>query len=319
MATAGDGLPNYAQLLDRTDAPPGSTWGLFGEGDEIGAANLLTPDRAVRAASLVRRGVAFSLDHPVNAFELRRPLAKHTILSSPVSNDDYLDEFYLQGSSQIDGLRHFTGGGHGFYGGVPGERLVTGDPTLGVNRWADRCLVGRGVLVDVARHREAAGEPLRHEPLGDPISVELLEEVLAAQRTQLEPADMLLIRTDYRSHYERAKGTPTQGFGAGLAQADETLAWLWDHSIPLIAADNVAVEALPVWKDSPRRTDDSYASGLMHGDIIGHLGMIVGELWNLDDLAADCAQDHIFEFMLVVKPLNLVGGVGSPPNATAIK
>jgi Putative cyclase len=147
----------------------------------------------------------------------------------------------------------------------------------------------------------------------------LIEEVLDAEKTKLEPADMLLLRTDYRSHYERAKGTPTQGYGAGLAQTESSLAWLWDHRIPLIAADNVAVEALPVWKDSPRRTDDSYASGLMHGEIIGHLGMILGELWNLDPLAEDCALDGVYEFMLVVKPLNVIGGVGSPPNATAIK
>jgi hypothetical protein len=57
----------------------------------------------------------------------------------------------------------------------------------------------------------------------------------------------------------------------------------------------------------------------MHPQLIALLGMVVGELWRLDELAADCAGDGIYEFLLVVKPLNVVGGVGSPPNATAVK
>lgn len=318
MTTNSDSLPSYKELGADHTTPEGSTWGLFGADDEIGAPNLITAEMVVQAAALVRRGATFSLDYPINHFQLRRPQAEHTILADGVSNDDFLDRFYLQGTSQIDGLRHFAAD-TGFYGGRRGEQLIVGDPTLGINRWADRCLVGRGVLADVARYCADQGRPLAHEPLGDPIPVDLIDACLAAQGTALRPGTMLLLRTDYPSHYRRARGTATQGFGAGLAQAPETLAWLWDHRIPLIAADNVAVEALPVWKDSPLRTDDSYASGLLHGALIGHLGLVVGELWDLEALAADCRNDGVYEFMLVVKPLNLIGGVGSPPNATAIK
>ena len=97
------------------------------------------------------------------------------------------------------------------------------------------------------------------------------------------------------------------------------LVWLWDHRIPLIAADNFAVECMPVAADSPLADGDALGGGLLHPHVIALLGMVVGELWKLDDLAADCAGDGVYEFMLVVKPLNLVGGVGSPANATAIK
>lgn len=64
---------------------------------------------------------------------------------------------------------------------------------------------------------------------------------------------------------------------------------------------------------------DSLGSGLLHPHLIALLGMVVGELWKLDDLAVDCAADGVYDFMLVVKPLNLTGGVGSPANATAVK
>ena len=90
------------------------------------------------------------------------------------------------------------------------------------------------------------------------------------------------------------------------------LAWLWDHRIPLIAADNFAVECMPVSADSPLGDGDALGGGLLHPHLIALLGMVVGELWKLDDLAADCAADGVYEFMLVVKPLNLIGGVGSP-------
>ena len=49
------------------------------------------------------------------------------------------------------------------------------------------------------------------------------------------------------------------------------------------------------------------------------LGIVLGELFNLEALAVDCAKDNVWECMVTIKPLNLVGGVGSPPNAAAIK
>jgi hypothetical protein len=58
---------------------------------------------------------------------------------------------------------------------------------------------------------------------------------------------------------------------------------------------------------------------MMHQQLIALLGMAIGELWRLDELAEDCARDGIYEFLVVSKPLNLVGGVGSPANAVAIK
>ena len=55
------------------------------------------------------------------------------------------------------------------------------------------------------------------------------------------------------------------------------------------------------------------------GNIIGLWGMPIGEMFQLDELAAACATDGRYEFFLTSAPLNKRGGVASPPNALAIK
>jgi kynurenine formamidase len=336
MAAIGQRLiPSYRELLARTDAPAGSCWGVFGEGDELGAVNFLTPDRVRAAAAAVRRGAVFSLDYPADAFPgpVRfRPPPVHVV--NAIGNrpdgtyghidpsdaslvlDDYLDGFYLQCASHIDSLRHIVHPEHGFYGGVQRERMVAGDPTIGVNRWADSGIVGRGVLVDVAGYRERQGRPLDHAA-AESVGPALLDATLSDQRTELQLGDMVLIRTDYpRYHAAHLDDDQAARHTAGLPQTHETVAWLWDHQVPLVAADNIAVEN--TLSSEPSELGEGRA-GRLHAALIPLLGMVVGELWRLDELAADCRQDGVYEFMLVVKPLNVIGAVGSPANATAIK
>lgn len=103
---------------------------------------------------------------------------------------------------------------------------------------------------------------------------------------------------------------------SGIAASHEMLAWLWDHHFSVVASDTIAVESEPAVAGSPF----TWAfHGMMHQELIPLLGLCLGELWRLDELAADCAEDGVYEFMVVAKPLDLVGGVGSPPNATALK
>ena len=269
----------------------------------------------------MRRGAVFSLDYPLDAFmpSPTRPPARHSIVEmGPGWRDDYLDSFYLQQTSQVDGLRHAAHPVYGFYGGTSADRLVPGDPTIGINRWAERGVVGRGVLVDTARYREAQGRPLDHDA-GEPITPELLNATLAAQGSHLEQGDMVLLRTNYPSHFRARPPTADTIRSAGLVQSHPMVSWLWDQHIPLIASDNFAVECIPPSPESPFPASADGYGGLVHPQLIALLGMVLGELWRLDDLATDCAADGIYEFLLVVKPLDVIGGVGSPPNATAVK
>jgi len=327
-------MRRYEELLQRTDGPPGSSWGEWGPGDEVGTLNFSGPAQVVRAASLVRRGVAFNLDLPLTALDpalsSHRQAARHTIFRlSDDHRDDRLEHLYLQGSSQIDGLRHFRHFAHGWYNGASDTDIDVGSPTLGINRWADRGIVGRGVLIDMERHLVATGV--------DPAAVHsypvsLVEQAARRQGVQWEKGDMLLLRTGWLARYlaEDPAGQDSMRRNMqspGLEQSHETAGWLWDHGIALVASDNLAVECFPPVPDSPFITPEEAAgvapriihTGLMHRILIPLLGYCLGELWFLDDLAADCAAEGIWEFLLTAKPLNLPGGVGSPANALAVK
>lgn len=323
------GLRSYAELRARTDGPAGSSWSVFGANDELGTLNFITQGAVRKAAAVVRRGAVFNLDCPLEEFDppvaAHRRSHRHTLVSYRANRlDDYVDSLYLQVSSQIDGLRHQRHHLHGFYNGVPDEDIGPGLPRLGVNRWAERGgIVGRGVLLDVERHLARHGVRI-DQRTGPPIDVDLLAAVASEQQVQLSPGDSLLIRTGWLGFYRGLTAEEKAAIRAdlrctGIVQSHEMLAWIWDHRLAMVAADNVGLEVVPAVSTSPFRTPDGYAPELMHPEMIALLGLIVGELWSLDELAADCAADGSYEFLLVAKPLHLAGGVGSPANAVAIK
>jgi hypothetical protein len=325
-------VPTYEELTRRVDGPPGSSWGLFGPGDQLGTLNFLTPERTAAAAGLVRRGATFNLDHPLNTFVpslagTRPPTEHHIFSNNPHHRDDWLDSFYLQSTSQVDGLRHIRHPRHGFYGGVPDDAVDVGTADLGIQLLAEKSIAGRGVLLDAVRYYESDGRPLDFGTLTriTPADLDGMAELCGVT---LQPGDIVLLNTGFAESW--IASTPEQraarSGGTGLDQSEEMLAWLWDHQIALMASDNGGLESFPVNPDSgwvdpdePPPPRGPSHNGMLHRPLIGLLGMIIGELWKLDELAADCAGDGVYEFFLTVKPLNLVGGVGSPPNAIAIK
>lgn len=327
-------LPTYAELADRPDGPAGTAWGLFGKDDELGTLNFLTPARAKRATSCVVTGQYFSLDLPVDAFGSRLTAARgapehHVFAANDFHRDEYLDRYYPQGSSQIDGLRHFGHPDHGFYNGAAAERLWAGDSLLGIDKLADHGIVGRGVLVDVHRYLESIGDPIDcWQARGIPVDV--VEAAAEDQGVVFEPGDILILRFGWAHEFLTTSDPRTDGapvVSVGLAQDVRTIAWLWDHRFSMIAADNIAVEAWPPTiqpelLSAGERSGDSpliSQSGLMHRVLIPLLGMVIGELLDLEALAAACAADGRYDFMLMASPLNLPGGVGSPANAIALR
>ncbi|SHK51587.1 Putative cyclase [Pseudonocardia thermophila] len=327
------GIPDHAELSQRTDAPPGSAWGLFGPDDQLGTLNFLTEERTAAAARLIRRGATFNLDYPLNTFVPSlagtRPATEHHIFSNnPNHRDDWLDSFYLQSTSQVDGLRHIRHPRHGFYGGVPDEAIAVGTPDLGIQLLAEKAIAGRGVLLDAVSYFESIGEPLEFTTMVR-LTPEHLDAIAEHCRVTIEPGDIVLLRTGFAEEWVRRtpeqRAEPREG-GTGLDQSDAMLAWLWDHRIALMASDNAGLESYPVnpasgWidPDEPPPPRGPSHNGMLHRPMLALLGMVIGELWKLDELAADCAADGRYEFFLTVKPLNLVGGVGSPPNAIAVK
>lgn len=324
-------MPSYDDLL--ASDPPGSAWRHFGPGDELGTVNFLTPERVAAAARTIRTGRRFGLDYPIDAFEpyptgTRKPIEHHVFANNAYHRDDWVDSFYLQSSSQLDALRHIGHPQHGFYGGLPAARNTEDSIELGIHVYAEAGIAGRGVLLDLPRFFAREGLDYDTERT-IPVDAAMLDRIAESQGVRFDGGDLLLLRTGWAERFlaktlEQRAVTPWR-LSPGLAQRENVLRWLWEHEIALVAADNLAVEADPVLESDfrlpgerpPERGVDH--SGMLHRPLIALLGMAVGELWRLDELAGACAADGVWEFFLTVKPLHLRGGVGSPPNAIAVR
>ena len=328
-------VPSYAELLQRTDGPAGSSWGVFGADDELGMLNFLTPEATLGAARLVRTGRTFNLDYPINAFVpsiagTRPATAHHLFANNPNHRDDWLDSFYLQSTSQVDGLRHIRAPQHGFYNGVGDDQVSLAwpdRPALGVQLLAEKAIAARAVLLDAKRHFETRGEEWRLDR-PRPLTPDDLDAIASAQGVEIRPGDIVLLHVGWARWWLGAGDEERRGRTGtpGLAQSFDMLEWIWDHRIALFAADNSGLEGSPKLPDSGLFLPDDPApergpnhNGGLHRHLIPLLGLIIGELWDLDALAADCAADGRYEFFLTCSPLNVVGGVGAPPNAIAIK
>lgn len=316
-------LPSYDELPISPDKPPRSAWGVWGDDDELGAINLLTPDRVRDGVSCARQGKVFSLnwdlEMPDPPFYGRGPLT-HTVTGGGDGHDDHYDDFYPQQSSQWDALCHVGHTQHGYYNGrTPADFTGRAGARNGIEHWARRGIVGRGVLLDLPRYYAAVGQPWEPNRTYE-IAPGDLVRVAAAQRTELKPGDILLLRTGWMAWYstldragreEVARTAMEQSIQVpGFANGEEMARFLWDSHFAAAATDTSTFEAWP---------HEFVVGQYLHMDVLALLGIPIGEMWFLDDLAADCAADGIYEFLLTSAPLNIVGGVGSPPNALAIK
>lgn len=317
----GFSLPAFDQLHGDHKRPAGSSWGLFGERDEVGTVGLLTDDKVRQAATLVRQGKVFSLnwdlDSPAPAI-LGRESLEHEVIPQDAGFDDRYRNFFPQASSQWDSLAHVRHPLHGFYNGFErGEVDGTRGRHLGIDNWARRGIVGRFVFADVGEYRRRNGSPIDCSQR-TAVAAEEIGHVLESQGTELQGADILLLRFGWIKWYndldDAAKNLLGKGDlfpSPGLAATKQTAQWLWDKSIAAVAGDCPALEAMPF--------DTADADGFLHYRLIPLLGMAVGEMFDLETLSTDCASDGIYEGMFTAAPLNKAGGIGSPANALALK
>lgn len=300
-------------------------WGRWGADDEIGTANYITPELIVRASRLIRKGVVFSCAIPLDergpVYPGRLP-PKHLMTlsgadyaaglrgfgSSPPGGIKFADDYIftaLQASTQWDGLAH-AWYGEQLYNGVH-EREVrgTGARKLGIEKLY-RHFVGRAVLLDLPRAMNG-GERLAP---GYAITAEDLERGVARAGTPVGAGDILLIRTGHLPWFYTLTDKAEFWRGApGLGR--ETVEWLHRHEVAAVAVDNITVEVQP--------PEEPGAHFPLHGALIRDLGLTLGEMFMLEDLAADCAADGVYECFFVAQPLRISGAVGSPINPLAVK
>jgi kynurenine formamidase len=273
--------------------------------NSLGTLNRITSQSVLGALAIPRQGRRISLDLPLGYVD--PPLYGRTRFTHHIFDrnrnmvEDELTNLDPQASSQWDSLRHIRAGKFGHFRGTPG-------PELGIDAFVGHGLVMRAVLIDLPAYEGHRFDAFTER------SITAAELAACADQAgiAIQEGDLLLVRTGWLAAYRLRDGVPDEMLAmpttVGLDASAEMARFLWDSGCCAVAADNPAVEVLP----------GSRAVGSLHRRLIPALGMPLGELWDLDELAAACAESGRYEVCVVSVPLRVPGGVASPANAVAI-
>jgi kynurenine formamidase len=299
-------------------------WGRWGEDDQLGTLNHITPAKIVEACALVRSGHALSLSIPVGdpgpqTGSRKRHNPQHLMLKTGtdalagrpprphgIGVADDLIVMPLQSGTQWDSLAHIFDRGR-MWNGYSASEVTAWDGARrnAVDAMADR-IISRGVLLDVA-----GSKALPCLPDGYAITEDDLRKCMAMEgpTASVGPGDVVLIRT---GHLARCRSDGWKGFADGDAPglSIHTLDWIHSSEIAAVASDTYAVEVRPAeWPGtfSP-----------FHQVAIPNMGLVLGEIFDLEALSTFCHQQNRYEFLFVACPLAIAGGVGSPVNPIAV-
>jgi kynurenine formamidase len=291
--------------------------GRWGDDDERGTLNLLTPEAVLRGVAAVRQGKVFSLAIPFDEDgpqtggipgrdnPSREMLMVNTAFTGDPSDFCTSDDkvtMGVQAATHWDALAHVSYEGR-LYNGIPASTIdAQGAARLGIERFGP--VVGRGVLADVARVHGVDHFDDAYAITGDD-----LDAAVDTAGVTVEPGDILLVRTG-QMHWLREGDKNRFGHPApGLST--QSVAWLRDHDVAAVATDTLAFEVFP--------GEDPAVLLPVHLLHLVDMGLVQGQLWALDELAADCAADGQYDFLLSATPLPLTGSVGGPVAPTAVK
>jgi kynurenine formamidase len=299
-------------------------WGKWGSDDQLGTANYITPEMVVAAAGLVKKGRVFSLALPLDAdgpmtgaFGRVNPI--HLMLqdggdvASGAQNHlaalRYTDDavyLVLQCATQWDALAHIYHEGQMYNGYGTDAVNSVGATKNSITNLKDK-MVTRGVLLDVAKHKNK-----RWLDVSEPIHSADLEACAEAEGVEVGRGDVVLVRTG-RLGAVRERGSWGDEYAGGPAPglAISAADFLCQREVVAVATDTWGIEVLP------NETPDVFQP--LHIIILVNAGIHIGEMFDLEQLSADCADDGVYEFMFVAPPLTVTGAVGSPINPQAIK
>jgi kynurenine formamidase len=303
-------------------------WGQWGAEDELGSMNYVTEDKVRAAAALVRRGRVFSLSIPLDD---AGPMNGHLGRTNPIhvmlrdggdiaknidahvwADFDYTDDavyMVLQCATQWDAFSHVFWEGRTYNGFDHSHVDSYGAHRCAITNVTDR-MVGRGVLLDIPK---LTGR--RWLEPGEAIEIDDLEAACKEHGVSVGEGDFVAVRTGAigRAREEGSWGPQFQG-GPAPGLGVSTAEFFCERRVAAVATDTMALEVMP----SQTQADCNLFVPLHVVMTIG-AGIHLGEMWNLEELAADCREDGIYEYMVVAPPLAFSRAVGSPINPQAIK
>jgi kynurenine formamidase len=314
-------IPTMDEVLK--EAP--KNWGKWGEEDEVGALNYLTTEEVFRGVRHIKSGTVFTLQRLIGdpkgdpVWPGRTPAEKTMILDESSWDGDGAPQFpgglhyaddkisaFLQGSTQYDALGHVWYGGQ-LWNGYDARTTVGGLDKASVAPIAERGIVGRGILLDIARFRGKENldkaETFTHEDLA---------ACAEAQGVKIEKRDILVIRTNFLKLFFDQGERFYEGFcEPGLVYSPELVRWFQDMEIPNLVTDTIANEVT---------TDPNNGIALpLHCALMRNLGVALTEICDLEKLASHSAEDHQYTFLYTAAPLKVNQASGSPVNPLVIK
>ncbi len=295
-----------------------SNKGRWGDDDEIGTMNLVTPEATLRGVSCAKSGRSFSLalplhhDGPQTGRIPNRINPMHTMIgiNTPFMGDPQKtclsDDVLVMGTqcaTHWDGLAHASYEGR-IYNGFPSATVIAeaGATKCGIEKV--KSIVSRGILLDVA-----ATNGVRRLEAGYAIVPEDLDAALEKAGVSVQPGDIILVRTGQQEHLFAGDKDAYRLPAPGLSY--KSVKWFRSHDVAAVATDTFSFEVWP--------GEDEAVLLPVHLLHLVEMGMMQGQHWFLDDLAADCAKDGVYEFLLHASPQPIAGGTGSPVNPIATK
>jgi kynurenine formamidase len=306
-----------------------SNWGRWGPDDELGTLNHITPQDRIAASRLVKSGRTFSLAIPLDengpqtgGFGRFNPIHLMIRDGNAAVTDTVVRDFYggrdrwirgtddililpLQSGTQWDALGHIVFEKR-LYNGYPATMVGSKGALKNDIAAARDRVVGRGVLLDLPRSQ--GREWL--DP-GEPIHAADLERCAEAEGVTIGRGDIVLVRTGQIGQCRNTGSWGTYAGGAAPGLALDAAPWIHGREIAAVAGDTWGLEVLP------NETEDVFQP--LHIILIVHAGLLIGEIFDLEALAEDCARDGRYEFLFSAPPLPITGAVGSPVNPIVIK
>jgi kynurenine formamidase len=283
-------------------------WGRWGEDDQVGALNLITAEKRLSASRLVKTGQSISLSREIP--KLPAPgnphPSQHYLWTNPHGHQTGAAHDYFgltphgANMTHLDALSHMWGP-DGMWGGRRGAEEVTpaGARWGGIEHWRNG-ITTRGVLLDVPGFRG-----MRHVAVGEPVHGWELENIARSRRISLEPGDALFIYGGReRFEADNPSWNPYVDDRPGVAAS--CLPFIRDHDIAVLGWDFLDLKPLDVPNDcAPHAAIHAFGVALIDNCALG-------------ELAAVCAENNRYEFLLAVSPLVMIGATGSPVNPIAL-
>ena len=290
-----------------------SNWGRWGEDDELGAANLITPEKRTQAAALVQEGLAVSLAHDIvqtQAIDATTILNREVLRATETGASDrlqYTGTYHGVIHSHLDAIDcHVMVDGKG-YNGVSLEEIEAagGCPRGSIHALRDG-IVTRGILFDATLLPGKATAEGWLEP-GTAIRKADLETLEEIEGIRVEPGDVILLHTG-RWKRRAALGPWESSEGVAGYHADVAY-FMKERGVSFIGHD--------MWNDVfPHEFSDDVRLPL-HRLALVSLGVGIFDNLDFGDVAEVARRLGRYEFLFMAAPLRIEMGMGSPLNPIA--